>query len=129
MKHHANARITAQLQRNVEIGFYGDTADILIDEATGSYDAYNNPVVTTSLVPVACAFTDSPSSEAWADYADIAAIQAEIRFTGVTPTKGMRVTIRARFESLAYHNRTFEIVGIRDRGIFGWACGLKVTEI
>ena len=125
----ASPRLVAQLQRRTAEGFYGDSAFLLVDVADGTYDAYNNPVVTTTSVPLECSFSDKPKMESWRDYADIEEIEAEIRFKAPTPTKGNRVKVTGRFDGDTYTDKTFEVVGIQDRGAFGYVCALKATAV
>lgn len=124
-----SARLVAQLQRRTAAGFYGDSAFLLIDVPTGSYDDYNNPATTETAVPIACSFTDKPTRELWRDYADIEDIEAEIRFKGPTPTKGNRIKLAGRFDGLNYTDKTFEIVDINDRDAFGFVCALKAVSV
>lgn len=125
----ASPRLVAQLQRRAAAGFYGDSAFLLVDVADGTYDAYNNPVVTTTSVPLECSFSDKPSAESWSGYADIENVEAEIRFKAPTPTKGNRVKVTGRFDSETYTDKTFEVIGIQDRGAFGFVCALKATAV
>jgi|SRR3972149_5330548 len=125
----ANTRLVTQLRIRMQKGFYVDSAYLLIDVPSGTYDEYNQPVITTSEVPIACSFTDKPKSESWQDYADIENIEAEIRFLAPTPEKGNKIKIVGHFGDLSYHDKTFEIIGIQDRGLFGCVCALKATTI
>lgn len=130
----ANSRLVAQLQRNVEDGFYGDTASILQD-TRASYDAAGQPVNTTVTTPVSCSFTDaikmSPTAlEKWKAFADISQIEAEIRYNSLpVPAKGNRVTLTGRFDSTEFIDSNFEIIGIQDRDVFGHVCALKKVEV
>lgn len=123
----ASARLTAQLQRVTASGAYVDTGSLLHDTVTG-LDSYGQPTVSTSSTAVACAFTDSPDMEKWQDYTDISQVSAEVRFTGATPLFGDRFTITGRFDGTGYTDKTYEIIGIRDRDVFGYVCALKVVQ-
>ena len=123
-----SARLTAQLQDKVEGHFYGDTAAVLTD-VVDSLDAFGQPNVTTTTTNIACSFSDMPDKEKWKGYADIESIAAEIRFTSPAPAKGNRVTLKGRFDGTGYTDKTFEIVGIQDRDVFGYLCALKAVQI
>ena len=125
----ANERLTNQLAQRTRSLFFSDEAYLLIDVASGTYDEYNDPVVETTEVPIDCAFTDKPSRESWVSYADIENVEAEIRYIGTEPMKGNRVKLTNRFGAEEAIDRTFEIVGIRDRTAFGWVCALKAVAI
>jgi len=125
----ASARLVAQLQRRTASGFYGDSAFLLVDVPSGTYDDYNNPILTESAVPLDCSFTDKPKVEAWQAIGDVEMVEAEIRFKGPRPTKGNRVKVTGRFDSDTYTDKTFEIIGIQDRGAFGFVCALKATTV
>ena len=125
----ASNRIAKQLQRKTAEHFYTDTGNLLQDSVT-SLDAYGQPVVTTTSTAVSCAFTDMPDKEKWKDYADIDQISAEVRFAGSTaPARGNRFTVTGRFDDSAYADVTFEIIGIQDRGAFGYVCALKKVQV
>jgi hypothetical protein len=124
----ANARLVSQLQRETETGFYSDSAFLLVNVGSGVFDEYNNEIVTVSEVPIECAFTDKPKMEAWRDFADVQMVEAEIRFAAPTPTKGNRVKVSGRFDS-EYTDKTFEIIGIQDRGAMGYVCALQAVAV
>jgi hypothetical protein len=124
-----NSRLVSQMQRIVSDKFYSDAAYLLIDVNTGAYDDYNNPVVSTSEVPISCSFTDTPAMEKWRDFIDIQEIAGEIRFATPRPTKGNRIKITGRFGTTTYTDQTFEIIGIRDRDEFGYVCALKAVVL
>ena len=123
-----SAGLVARIQYRVQNAAYSSTAYILIDTVTGA-DEYNAPTVTTSEVPIDCSFTDKVSSEAWQNFGDIGNVDAEIRFEGVRPLKGYRVRVVGRFDGQTYHDKDFEIVGIKDRDAFGYVCALKAVEL
>lgn len=122
-------RLTAQLQRNVKTLEYSDFGYLLIDVPDGIYDDYNNPVVTTSEVPLTCAFTDKPNTESWKSYVDVEQLEAEVRFERAHPTKGNRFKLTSRFGNNIDPCQTYEIFGIRNRDVFGYACALKAVQI
>lgn len=123
----ANSRLVAQLQRRTveaaytDMGYYTPTAD-------GALDSYGQPAASTSLVPVSCSFTDQPAAEKWTGEADVAEIAAEVRFTTPIPDKGGRFKITRMFGSIT-REQTYEIIGIRNRGAFGYVCALKAVTI
>lgn len=124
----ASANLANRLQERVKDYAFGDSAYVLIDEQTGT-DEYNAPTTTTVSVPIACSFTDKVSTEAWTGFADVENVNAEIRFNGVTPLKGYRVRITGRFGDDAHHDKDFEIVGVKNRGVFGYVCALKAVSL
>jgi hypothetical protein len=122
-------RLAKQLQRKTVEHFYGDTGSLLQDTVT-SLDEYGQPVVTTTPTTLACSFTDAPDMERWKDFADIEQIAAEVRFAGSTaPARGNRFTVTGRWGDSTFTDATFEIVGIKDRGAFGYVCALKKVQI
>ena len=123
-----SARLTAQLQDKTEGFFYGDTAAVLVDTVT-SLDTYGQPNTTTTTTAISCSFTDKPDKENWQAHADIERIAAEIRFTTPAPAKGNRVTLKGRFDGTSYTDKTYEIIGIRDRDVFGFVCALEAVQI
>lgn len=130
-----SARLTAQLQRVTADKMYPDSAYLLIDvqvlDADGepTYNDYNQPIVTTSEIPLSCSFTDNPAQENWIGYADIEVLAAEIRFKNPRPTKGNRVRLIGRFGETTSPNDEYEIIGIRERGTFGYVCALKKVAV
>lgn len=125
----ANSRLVAQLQQNVDDGFYGDTASILQDTFV-SFNAARQPVNTTASTSVSCSFSDKPKLEKWEGYADISQIAAEIRYNSApVPVKGNRVTLTGRFDSSEFVDATFEIIGIQDRDVFGHVCALMLVTV
>lgn len=124
-----SARLAAQLQDKTEAYFYGDSATVLQDTVDSLNTSYGKPNVTTTSTDIACNFTDKPKLENWKGYADIEQIAAEIRFTSPAPVKGNRVTLTGRFDGADYADKTFEIIGIRDRDVFGYVCALMAVQI
>jgi hypothetical protein len=128
-----NKRFVERLQKRVEIGFYTDVASIM-SNTVDSYDQYGQPIYTVTEKEVACSFTDKPSKEAWANYADIESIEAEVRFVGDKPSKGDTVKLKSMYGRDAYNEQVyteqeFEIVAIRDRDAFGYVCALKEVQV
>lgn len=127
-------KFVERLQARVAQDFFVDTATITYRTAS-TPDSYGHPSYTESTSEVSCSFTDKPAKEAWANYADIENIEAEIRFVGDKPSKGDRVTLTHRFERDNTDDQdftqvaSFEIVAIRDRDVFGYVCGLKKVQI
>lgn len=122
-----NARIAAQIDRETRELFYTDGAMIYQDTVT-TLDEYGQPTVTTVSTAIECNFTDKISAERWRDFADVAEFVAEIRFQSPPPNKGDRIKLTTLFES-AYTDKTYQVAGIRDRGIMGYVCVLKVAKI
>src|SRR3990172_7482166 len=125
----ASNRLAKQLQRDTSAYAFWDTGNLLQDTVTG-LDSYGQPTVTTASTATACSFTDMPDLERWKDFADVDQISAEVRFAGSTvPARGNRFTITGRYDDSSYQDVTFEIIGIRDRGAFGWVFALKKVQI
>ncbi len=127
-----NSRLVAQLARMTGNQFYGDTALLLIDVATGAVDEYNNPVITTTEVPIICSFSDTAlvsGYEQWKDIGDMGQTAGEIRFARPRPTKGNRVKITSRFGGNPTPSDVMEIVSISDRAAMGYVCTLKAVTI
>lgn len=126
----ASKRLVAEMQRKTEEHFYGDTATLL-QETVDSYDAYNQPVTSTTSTAIECSFTDelgADNLEKWKNYTDITQIIAEIRFSTPAPASGNKITLTGRFDGTSYADKTFEIIGIRDRDAFGYVCALKLVQ-
>lgn len=124
-----NSRLVAQLQRRAEGAFYGDTALLLVDVATGAVDEFNNPVVTTTETPINCSYNELSSREQWRGYGDLGIVEAEIRFTSPKPTKGNRIEITTRYGGEPLPEVTLEIVGIDNRAAMGYVCALKKVAL
>jgi hypothetical protein len=111
-----------------------DTATITY-RTVSTYDSYGQVTYSESTSTVDCSFTDKVSKESWAEYADIESIEAEIRFVGTMPSKGDLVTLTHRFNRGDTDDQdytvesNFEIVGIKDRDVFGYVCALKKVQI
>lgn len=126
-------RLVESLARRTADGFFTDTATVTY-KTVNTLDTYGQPTYTTTATSVACSFTDKPSKEIWANYADIEQIEAEIRFKGTMPSKGDTITLTHRFnrtddDAQDYTAQTFEIIDIRDRDAFGYVCALKKVQV
>ncbi len=122
-------KLANRLQARVEAHTFGDTAAVLT-HVVASRDAAGQPVFTETSTPISCSFTDRPFEfEKWRDYGDVESIIAQARFTSPAPTKGDRLKLTARFGDASYVDKTYEIVGIMDRGIFGYVVDLKAAQI
>ena len=126
-------KFVERLQKRVEDYFYVDTATITY-RTVSTYDSYGQVTYSESSVEVGCSFTDKPSKETWAEYADIENVEAELRFTGTKPSKGDRVTLTHRFnrdddDTQDFTAMTFEIVGVKDRDVFGYVVALKKVTL
>ncbi len=106
---------------------YTDTAYYIGTPDLSNVDEYGQPVGPGAETLIDCAFEDKAKTENWTE-ADIEALDAEIYFSDVTPTKGGNIRIVSRFGQ-AVTPKTYEIVGIHDRGAFGYVCGLKVVAL
>lgn len=110
-----------------EIHAYTDLAIYHPAPDITNLDAYGQPTPSATETEFACAFVDGGKAESWKD-ADLEVLDAEIYFTDITPTKGATVEITERF-GVTVTNKTYQIVGIQDRGAFGYVCALKVVTI
>ena len=126
----ASKRLTKQLQRNTEELFYGDSAIYYAtpDPETG-LDDYGQPQLASTGTTISCSFNDKPSKEKWGASMDIQGIAGEIRFDALTPDKGGRFDVTKRWDEDDAIPHTFEIVDIRQRGVFGYECLLKSVKI
>jgi hypothetical protein len=125
-----NSRLTAQLSRITEQTMFGDTGYLIKSVETGSFDAYNKPVYSESKIPLNCSFTDKPSRDIWKDHVDLEIIEGEVRFISQTPpTKGDKFQISGRFGSMNYPDRTYEIIGVANRDVFGFVIALKSVTV
>jgi hypothetical protein len=131
MQQFVSTRLAAQLQRRTEAHAYTDLAYYIPTPDTTTLDEYGQPTPSATLVPISCSFSDNsdrPNVEKWTGIADIEEIAAVIRFSSPSPTKGGRVKIAKRFGS-PVTERTFEVIGIQDRGVFGFVCALKDVSL
>ena len=106
---------------------YTDTALYIPAPDNSTLDTYGQPAASAEQITISCAFVDQAKRENWRDY-DLEQLDAEIYFTDPTPTKGGRVSTVRRFDQ-SVSSKTFEIVGIQDRGAFGFVCALKAVTI
>jgi hypothetical protein len=95
--------------------------------APSGLDEYGQPTTYAAEITMQCAFVDGGKAETWKE-ADLETLDAEIYFSALTPTKGGKIKILKRF-GVDVTNKSFEVVGIQDRGAFGWVCALKVVTI
>jgi hypothetical protein len=123
-----STRLASQLQRRTAAHAYTDTAYYTPEADLTSLDEYGQPTASTSMVPVQCSFTDKPKVEIWRGDVDIQQIEGEIRFATPAPTKGGQIRITHRFGQ-PVAERTFEIIGVQDRGTFGYVCALKASAL
>jgi len=133
MKRIPGKKLAERIQHRISSSAFTGTATIIY-KTVNTYDSYGQVTYSESTSTVDCSFTDRPSPEAWAEYADIESVQAEIRFIGTKPSKGDTVTLTHRFDRDDYDDQnyaeeTFEIVGIKDRDVFGYVCALKKVAI
>jgi hypothetical protein len=120
-----SSRLVSQIQRMTKESFYADTALLLIDVDSGTVDEFNNPVITTTKVPIDCSYHELSSKEQWRGYGDIGIVEGEIRFANPKPTKGNRVEITSRYGGEPLPGVTLEIVSIDNRSTMGFLCALK----
>lgn len=119
-------RLTEQIQRRTESYTYTDTAYYIAAPSIASLDEYGHPTPSTTETEFFCAFTDKPNVETWKEM-DIEEVNAEIRFSAFEPDKGGKIRLASHFG--VETDQTFEIVGIQNRGAFGWVCGLKAVSV
>lgn len=124
-----SSRLIAQLQVATRQFFYSDTGMLIKRVGSGSYDNDNHEIMTEVSVTFPCSFNDTPSTEAWRDFADVDSITAEVRFESGVPEKGDKFKLTDRFGAADFRVLEFEIIGIRKRGAFGWVCALKRVEV
>lgn len=106
---------------------YTDTAYYIPPPDTSTLDEYGQPTASTTKTYFDCAFVDTAKQENWQE-ADIEVVDAEIYFSTLAPAKGGTIKPVTRFGQ-AVTERRFEIVGIQDRGAFGYVCALKAVSI
>lgn len=94
-------------------------------------DEFGHPSSERPDVEIACSFVDAfgfSSVEKWESSGDISQAISSIRFHDVIPSNGGSFTLTKKFGTPVKERRTFEIVGIQDRGGFGYVCALKLAE-
>jgi len=106
---------------------FGDKARYYSEPDLSSLDNAGQPTETTDYEEIDCNFTDKVSSENWIDLVDAENIQAEIRLKAIEPNKGGRFELMKKFNLDLATSLTYEIVGIKNRGEFGYVCALKVV--
>lgn len=106
---------------------YTDLAIYIPAADNANLDTYGQPTVSTTETEFICAFVDGGKAETWRE-ADVETLDAEIYFVDITPIKGGTIEITERFGVPVTH-KTYEIVGIQDRGAFGYVCALKAVTI
>ena len=125
-----NSRLTAQLSRVTKNYMFGDTGYLIKEVWNGSYDIYNHKIVTESLIPVDCSFTDKPTLSIWKEHIDLEILMGEVRFNSNSePTKGDKFKLVGRFGTAYYPDKTFEIAGTTNRDTFGYVCALKAVTV
>jgi hypothetical protein len=107
---------------------------VIVSYSTTGADEFGQPTTTETETEVQCSFTDKPAVEKWTGYVDIEELVAEIRYVGAMPAKGDRVKLKSRFgrenyEEQRFAEQEYEIIGIRDRDIFGYVCALKWVQV
>jgi hypothetical protein len=110
-----------------EIHAYVDTAVYIHAPDPNVTDSYGQVTQPTTEYSGECAFVDQAKRENWRE-ADIEQLDAEIFLTFITPTKGGTFRITHRFGE-AVTNVTFEVVGVQNRGAFGYVCALKAVSL
>jgi len=123
-------RLARQLQRVTEEVAYNDVAFYISPPDTTVLDDFGQPLPSTERTQVKCSFTDSPSLEDWKEYVDVQQLAAEVRLSReVTPQKGGTIELVTHFNDPSFANTIYEILGIRDRGLFGYMCALKKAVV
>ena len=110
-----------------EIHAYTDTAHYIPAPDMSNLDEYGQPTNSTQELLIQCAFVDGGKAETW-QTADIEVLDAEIYFNAFAPSKGATIKAITRFGRPVV-NKTYEVVGIQDRGAFGYVCALKAITI
>ena len=123
-----SSRLASQLHRRTAAHAYTDAGYYILPADPDVTDEYGQPTASGSSVSVACSFTDKPKMERWRADVEIQEIDAEVRFATPAPTKGGTFKITKRFGSSVTEQK-FEIVGIQDRGPFGFVCALKAVVV
>lgn len=128
MPHLVSSRLAEQLTRRTVTYSYTDEGYYLTAANPDITDAYGQPTASAEETLVECSFTDKVNEERWRGDADIETIIAEVRWSTPAPEKGGSFRITRRF-GLSVTEKTYEIVGIKDRGAFGYVCALKAVTI
>ena len=117
-----NMRTAQEIHAYTDRAIYTPAADPNVT------DEYGQVIPPTTQYSGDCAFVDSAKSEDWRDNADVENIEAEIFLAFVAPTNGGKFTIVSRFGQDVI-NKTFEVVGVQDRGAFGYVAALRVASL
>lgn len=123
-----NPRLAEQINRRAIEYAYTDDGYYIPMASVDTLDDYGQPTAPETQTAVDCSFTDKPALEKWQGYADVQEIAAEVRFQTPAPEKGGRFIITARF-GFEVENQRYEIIGIQDRGAFGYVCALKAVTL
>ena len=123
-----NLRLSGYVQRVTENSTYYDEAVYITPADPNTTDEYGQPSGTATETTLACSFTDKPNAERWRGDVDIEQLAAEVRFSSLIPTKAGRVRIIKRF-GVDVTEKTFEVIGLQDRGDFGFVCALKAVSL
>lgn len=118
----SNMREAQGIHAYTDRALYTTTAD------PNTVDDYGQPTASAVTISLDCAFVDTTNAEKWRGDAEIETIDAEVFFTGTTPTKGGTITILKRFGQ-DVTNKTYQIVGVQDRGAYGWVCALRLATV
>lgn len=116
------------MERITEAGFFGDTATYITRTQSGT-NTFGEPTYTETTSSISCSFTDKASIENWKTSGDIQVVDAEIRLSSLTPSRGDAITITGRFDNSSFTDKRYHIVGIKDRGAFGYVCALKAIDL
>lgn len=107
---------------------YTDYGVYIAPPSLASLDDYGQPTTAGAETPGACAFRDSAKAERWNLGEEIQQLDGEVDFTFITPEKGGRFRIVERFGA-SVNQVTYEIVGINDRGAYGYVCALRAVSL
>jgi hypothetical protein len=121
-------RLASRIQRRTEAHAYTDAGYYIPAPDPNITDTYGQVTVSTTLIPVTCSFTDKPKMETWRGDADVQGVEAEVRFATPAPSKGGKFKITERFGQTVT-SQAFEIIGIQNRGTFGYVCALKAVSL
>jgi len=130
-----NNRLAMQLAKYVSDYVYNDTA-LLLHNASQSVDANGHKLKEFVEYHLHCSFNETPSrvtgkGESWTRFGDIGMYDAEVRFAEPEPHKGdlVRSVVLQGGDETLYTGKTYEIIGIINRGEFGWVCALRRVEV
>lgn len=106
---------------------YTDKAYYIPAPDTTNLDGHGQPTASTTKTYFDCAIVDTVKRENWREM-DVEDVEMEIYFSALAPAKGGKIVPVSRFGQ-SVTEKTFEIVGIQDRGVFGFVCALKAVSI